>query len=70
MASSKIFALTAMEKIFKKAGAQRVSSGAQQALKDVLEEKGRQIALKAKKFAVHAGRKTVKSSDIKLAGKE
>ena len=70
MATSKMFALTAMEKIFKKAGAERVSLSAQQALRDVLEEKGRKIAIRAAKFALHAGRKTVKSSDIKLAGKD
>jgi len=70
MAILKIFALTAMEKILKKAGAERVSLGAQEALRDVLEERGRKIAANATKFAMHAGRKTVKSSDIKLAGKD
>ena len=70
MPVSKTFALTAMEHIFKKAGAERVSLEAQSALRDVLEEKGRQIAVRAAKFAQHAGRKTVKSSDVKLAGKD
>jgi histone H3/H4 len=70
MPGSKTFALSAMEHIFKKAGAERVSEDAQEALKDVLEEKGRKIADKAAKYSMHAGRKTIKASDVKLAGKE
>ena len=65
----KLLPLAAMEKILKVAGAQRVSDKSKAALKEVLEEKGEDIAARAIKLAIHAGRKTVKASDIKLAAK-
>ena len=69
MVSKKILPLAAMEKILKQAGAERVSETAKSALKSVVEEKAEEIATQAVKFANHAGRKTVKSGDIKLASK-
>lgn len=59
-----------MEKLLKKAGAARVSQDAKEALRDVLEEYAMTLGAKAIKFAQHSGRKTVKSSDVKLASKE
>ena len=61
--------MAAMEKVLKQAGAERVSDSAKEALKSVIEEEAEKIASQAVKFAVHAGRKTVKSGDIKLASK-
>ncbi len=68
-ATLKLLPLAAMEKIMKAAGGPRVSEEAKVALRDVLEEIGGQIADKATKLAIHSGRKTVKSEDIKLAAK-
>jgi len=68
--SKKILPLAAMEKILKAAGADRVSDKAKSALKDIVEEAAEQIAAQAVKLAIHAGRKTVKAGDIKLAVKK
>ena len=59
--------LAAMEKLLKKGGALRVSDDAKLAFTQVLEELADEIALKANKAAQHAGRKTVKAEDIKIA---
>jgi len=69
MTTKKIIPLAAMERLIKRAGADRVSEDAKAALRDVLEEFGEELSSAAIKFAVHAGRKTVKSEDIKLAAR-
>lgn len=66
---TKILPLAAMERLLKKAGAERVSEDSKKALKDVLESIAEEIAEKATKIAAHTGRKTVKAGDIKLAVK-
>ena len=68
--SDKFLPLAAMEKLLKQGGAERVSDKAKVALKNALEEIAHDIAVKSIKLAVHAGRKTIKSEDIKLAVKE
>ena len=68
--SNKLLPLAPMEKILKKCGAERVSDKAKIALKEVIEEIADEIAVDAIKLTQHAGRKTVKARDIKLAVKQ
>ncbi|MDG6244438.1 MAG: histone family protein [Methanolobus sp.] len=56
-----------IERVIRNAGAQRVSESAGMALTEILEEYGLEISREAIKLAEHAGRKTVKAEDIKLA---
>jgi len=57
----------AMEKLLKAAGVERVSEEAKEAMRESLESLGVEMGRKAWQFAVHAGRKTVKAQDIRLA---
>ena len=68
--SEKLLPLAAMEKLLKQGGAERVSDKAKVALKNVIEDIAHEIASKSIKLAVHAGRKTIKAEDIKLAVKD
>ena len=65
----RLIPLAAMEKILKKCGAERVSDNAKATLKSVLEGKAEEIAETSIKLANHAGRKTIKAEDIKLAAR-
>jgi histone H3/H4 len=51
-------------RIIKNAGAERVSSEAEEVLTKILEEKGRKIAFNAIELAKHSGRTTVKEKDM------
>ena len=70
MNQKKILPLAAMEKLLRLAGADRVSDRAKAALRDVLETYGNDLSVQAIKLSLHAGRKTIKVGDIKLAVKK
>ena len=67
MSKKSFLSLNAMDKIIRCSNAERVSDDAKEALAEVLQEKGIEVAKEAKKLAEHAGRKTVTKKDILLA---
>jgi len=62
--------LSAMYRILRKAGAQRVSDESAVELRRVIEEIAEAVAKNAVEMSSHAGRKTVKAEDVKLASKQ
>ena len=61
--------VSAAVRIIRKATNMRVGRDAGVLLAEILEEFGNELASEAGKYAKHAGRKTVKASDLKLAYK-
>jgi len=59
-----------MHRICKKAGADRVSESAAKELAKVLDDIGVKIAKEALDYAMHAGRKTLKSEDVEIAARK
>ena len=59
--------LAAVERIIKKSGAERVSADTCETLAELMEEYGAFLAKEAKKMSDHAGRKTIRGSDIRMA---
>jgi len=62
--------LAAMHRILKKSGAQRVTDKSAIELRRVIEEIAEAVAKNAVEMSNHAGRKTVKAEDVKLASKQ
>ena len=69
MSANPELGLAAMYRFINKSGAERVSDEAADELREVLEEVAAKIASQALDLSVHAGRKTIKSEDIRLAAK-
>ncbi len=66
----KILPLAPMEKLLKKGNSElRISDPAKEELRIYLEEKAAELAKIAADFALHAGRKTIKAEDVRLAAK-
>jgi len=59
-----------MYRILKKSGAERVSDESANELRRVIEDIAEVIAKNAIDMSNHAGRKTVKAEDVKLASKQ
>lgn len=69
MGNNPEFGLAVMNRVIKKAGAERVSDEASDTLRTILEEIANNISSNAIDLANHAGRKTIKSDDVLLAYK-
>ncbi|MCQ5337206.1 MAG: histone family protein [Candidatus Methanomethylicia archaeon] len=63
-------ALSAIDRIMRKAGAERISEDGVEALREVLETIALEISREAVALAKHAGRKTVNAEDIKLVSRK
>jgi len=63
------FGLSAMYRILKKSGAERVSDESADELRRIVEDIATEIAKNAVDMSKHAKRKTVKAEDVKLASK-
>lgn len=61
------FPLAPLERIAREAGAERVSVSAVKALREAILDLADKIAVDAVAASHHAGRVTVKASDIKIA---
>jgi histone H3/H4 len=61
--------LAVMGKLLKEGGAERVSQDAKEALAEVLEDYAIAIGKEAILLSEHAGRKTVRRDDIRLAAR-
>ncbi len=61
--------LAQIERLMRKAGAQRISQSAKETLRDLLEEIALEIASLAVEIAHHAGRKGVTAEDVKMAAR-
>jgi histone H3/H4 len=59
----------AIHRLIEKAGAKRVGDDAAEELGKILEDLAVRIGKEALELATHAGRKTVKAEDIRLATK-
>lgn len=72
MPSKRLIPLAAMEELIRQAAGekQRVANSAKTALKELLESYGKKLSHDAKEYATHAGRKTIRASDLKLAARE
>ncbi len=69
MPKKRFLSLNAMDKILREAGGLRIGDDAKEALAEALQEQARKIAWEAKRYAEHAGRKTITGKDVELATK-
>ncbi len=62
----RVFPLAPLERIARKAGAERVSASAVEVIREAVLDEAEKIAIDAVAVSRHAGRVTVKAKDIKI----
>ncbi|KXA98750.1 histone [candidate division MSBL1 archaeon SCGC-AAA259J03] len=62
--------MAAVNRIIRRSGGQRDSESAAEELAEVFEEKSLEIVSEVTTMAEHAGRKTVRDEDVRLAVRE
>jgi histone H3/H4 len=70
VASEKLIPVSAVERLAKKAGVERIGKDAIEEISAVLEDYARKIALKSVKYSKYAKRSTIKREDVELAASE
>jgi histone H3/H4 len=70
MSKNKIIPSAAVERLARKAGVERVSGDAIEALNDILEDYAEAVSVRAVKYANYAKRRTIKREDVELAASE
>jgi histone H3/H4 len=68
--TERIIPLAPLDRLIRKAKAERVSEKAAMAMGEILEEVGIEIAAIARELAEHAHRKTINGTDIRLSYKQ
>ena len=63
------FTLQPLRRVFRRAGAKRVSDKAATELGSILETRSKELLAEAKRLSEHAGRRTVMREDVKMAKK-
>lgn len=63
------FTFAPIKKLFKKAGAKRVSDKAAEELIKIMEDETKKLLMQSKRLSEHAGRRTVMKEDVKSAKK-
>lgn len=58
------------ERVLKNAGADRTSEEALMAMRDAVEDYADKLAAESLVYAKHAGRKTIKAEDVRLAARK
>ncbi len=59
-----------VDRVIRKAGADRVSGEAARELAEILEDVGTEVSTQALRLARHAGRKTITAEDIRLSSRQ
>ena len=70
MRKNRTIPFAAVERLARKAGAERISSSAIKELSEVLFDFAKDVALRAVKYSKYAKRSTIKREDIELAASE